>query len=579
MKMNFRQKLICNFLIIFTLFTAGVAVFEHRRARGLKTEALQERLDAYADEVSQYMLRHGSRAPLDSLLSLMPPQLRLTLMDRGGNVFFDNALADSIPPDNHADRPEIADAVACGHGIHIRTSASNRRPYLYYAKDNGRTTIIRVALPYDVKIQAFLQPDRAFLGFVIVLFLAGFALIFYIGNHYGRSIAKLRDFSVALHRNPGHEIVLPQFPKDELGEIGGQLVQDFNSIRESRKQLVQEREKLLMHIQTSAEGICFFNPDRTIAFYNGLFLQYYNMISDKPLSAGHTVLDETAFGQMKALPDNGSGENEYSETRIHRNGKEFLARLNIFPDESFEIILTDITAQEKTRRLKQEMTGNIAHELRTPVTSIRGFLEILLNRELDPSKSREYLERAYSQTKTLSELISDMSLLTQMDEKQEFSDSSGGVEIGRLLEKVQADTADALEAKKIRFVSEVPDDLRVRGNETLLYSVFRNLTDNVIRHAGEDIQLIVKVYEIKDGLVHFSFSDTGKGIADERHLNRLFERFYRVGEGRTRDTGGSGLGLAIVKNIILLHGGTITVRNRKEQGLEFMFTLPDNPLR
>ncbi len=233
-----------------------------------------------------------------------------------------------------------------------------------------------------------------------------------------------------------------------------------------------------------------------------------------------------------------------------------------------------IEIRDQTRRLKQEMTGNIAHELRTPVTSIRGFLEIVLsNKGLNREKREEYLHRAYGQTHTLSELISDMTLLARIDEKQgafEFVE----VAANQLLEKVRYDAAGALADKNIIFRTDIPEGLVLRGNESLLYSVFKNLTDNVIAHAGEDIQINITAVDKGGPMVRFTFADTGAGIPDETHLERLFERFYRVNDGRTRATGGSGLGLSIVKNTVELHGGTITVSNSQLGGLEFTFSLP-----
>jgi signal transduction histidine kinase len=131
-----------------------------------------------------------------------------------------------------------------------------------------------------------------------------------------------------------------------------------------------------------------------------------------------------------------------------------------------------------------------------------------------------------------------------------------------------------LEAKEIQVHSSLAPDLLVSGNENLLYSVFRNLIDNVINYAGENTTVQIKQYNQEDKFAYISFSDNGVGIKDQKHLSRLFERFYRVEEGRSRDTGGSGLGLSIVKNVILFHGGTISVRNVPAGGLEFLFSLP-----
>jgi signal transduction histidine kinase len=250
--------------------------------------------------------------------------------------------------------------------------------------------------------------------------------------------------------------------------------------------------------------------------------------------------------------------------------------MNVFEDKSFEVILVDVTESEKTKHLKQEMTGNIAHELRTPVTSIRGFLEILLNNNIAKEKRDEFLQRAFAQTQVLSELISDMSLLTKIDEKAQ-SLKFEKVEVSPLIMRVKADIATDLKQKNITFSSDVPEDLVISGNPTLLYSIFRNLSDNVVRHAGNNVDISIKMFEVKEKKAYFIFSDNGKGIEDERHLNRLFERFYRVHEGRTRDTGGSGLGLSIVKNAVIFHGGTISAKKGKEKGLEFLFSLALQP--
>jgi signal transduction histidine kinase len=229
--------------------------------------------------------------------------------------------------------------------------------------------------------------------------------------------------------------------------------------------------------------------------------------------------------------------------------------------------------KEKTRKLKQELTGNVAHELRTPVTSIRGYLETILEQRLDPEKERQFLQKAYRQTLMLSELIRDMSLLTKLEEPSGMFHLQP-VELAAVINKATLDLAPVLKAQGVEVVSGVPRDTLVRGNENLLYAVFRNLMENVVHHAGKNVKIIITQCGEDEGFLHFSFADTGVGIADERHLQRLFERFYRVTEGRTRDTGGTGLGLAIVKNSIAFHKGTITVQNRAAGGLEFLFSLP-----
>ncbi len=147
------------------------------------------------------------------------------------------------------------------------------------------------------------------------------------------------------------------------------------------------------------------------------------------------------------------------------------------------------------------------------------------------------------------------------------------VNLTQLFLKLKEEVSETLELKKADLNWQIPADLIIRGNSNLLYSLFRNLTDNALRYAGENISISIKLYSEDADFYYFSFHDTGTGIQDEHHLNRLFERFYRVNEGRTRESGGSGLGLSIVRNAVVFHKGKITVKNRREGGLEFLFSL------
>jgi two-component system OmpR family sensor kinase/two-component system phosphate regulon sensor histidine kinase PhoR len=235
------------------------------------------------------------------------------------------------------------------------------------------------------------------------------------------------------------------------------------------------------------------------------------------------------------------------------------------------VTIRDITKTEKTRLLKQEMTNNIAHELRTPVSSLRAYLETICDKQLPADKQRQFLERAYMQSVRLSELIEDVSLLSKIEEaSSQFPMEK--IDLHDLVDNVRIDLTDKLQENQIKFVSTLREHLYIHANYSLIYSIFRNLVDNSIKYAGKNIEIHIDNYtEDKDHL-YFSYYDTGKGI-DEQHLQRIFERFYRVDKGRTRDAGGSGLGLSIVKNAIMLHKGEIQARNRDGKGLEFLFSI------
>lgn len=566
MKFSYKQKLFLYFFVIFSLFTIGIYVFAQSQERKFRTEALEEKLDAYT-EITHLAIRKGQR--LDSVLTFFPMNMRLSLIDDQGVVQFDNAIDELELLDNHLERVEIVAAKLKGSGANIRTSSSNSVEYIYYSK-YFNDYYIRVALPYDVKVQQFIKSDNLFLYYIIALFIGMIVLINLVASRFGSTIKQLRDFVVS--SDDKEDVVLTQFPDDEFGEISEKIVDNYKQLKASKRKVSQEREKLLQHIQSSKEGVCFFSENYEVQFYNGLFIQYLNLLVENSNKKPTVVFSDPLFSSLNQFL-NSLEKNDFFETQIEKHGKTFSLRANVFEDKSFEIILNDITKEKKTQVLKQEMTGNIAHELRTPVTSIRGYLETVLNNDLEEEKERQFLGKAYNQSLFLSELIQDMGLITKMEEAPD-SFSFEPYPLVKVLEDIKSDLAMSLEQKDIHLKWDISDQIKIKSNRNLLYSIFRNLTDNVIRYAGENIEVFVSQYDEDDKYYYILYADNGKGIENEKHFTRLFERFYRINEGRSRDTGGSGLGLSIVRNALALHKGTITVKNRQGGGLEFLMKLP-----
>jgi signal transduction histidine kinase len=569
MKITYEQKLTLYFFMIFSLFTGVIILFEQSREAKFKTEALEEKLDAYAGVISASLRNDSTSVPaIERVSNLLPANLRITLIEQDGTVVYDNTVGEAIS-ENHAARPEIVLTKTKGSGSNIRTSATNKQKYLYYAR-RSNPYFIRVALPYDIQVKQFLKSDNLFLYYIMLLFIITLFLIHYVANRFGTSIKKLKEFALSDGTTPANARI--EFPEDELGEIGRKIIDNYEQLHRRKKELLLEREKLLQHVHTSGEGLCFFSSDRKVGFYNGLFIQYLNIITDEPASDPSVVFADASFKEVAGFIAGTDPAGNYYETQISKQGKHFNIRVNIFEDSSFELIINDISGQEKTHQLKQEMTSNIAHELRTPVTSIRGYLEIALEQALNKEKVRSFLAKAHEQTLVLTELIQDMSLITKIEEVP-LSFKKEEVRIEDLLQSLKEELGELLAEKNIRFEWKNIEQVVAPGNRNLLYSIFRNLLDNAIRYAGTDITVRVNKYNEEKDFYYFSFSDTGTGINGEHHLNRIFERFYRVNEGRTRDTGGSGLGLSIVKNAILFHKGTIVAKNRAGGGLEFLFKL------
>ena len=230
------------------------------------------------------------------------------------------------------------------------------------------------------------------------------------------------------------------------------------------------------------------------------------------------------------------------------------------------------TTRKEQDILKRQLTQNIAHELKTPVASIQGYLETIIdNPRISEDMKQQFLQRCYAQSERLTSLLRDISTLNRLDDGSDMIDFEA-VDITQMVSEIARETALERESHKMTFENLLPDQhIIVKGNRSLLYSVFRNLTDNAIAYAGEGRKITLSAKE-QGNKWHFIFCDNGQGVPTE-HLPRLFERFYRVDKGRSRKMGGTGLGLAIVKNAVLLHGGTIRVSNQLEGGLKFEFTL------
>ncbi|MBP3823647.1 MAG: hypothetical protein J6I36_09610 [Bacteroidaceae bacterium] len=226
---------------------------------------------------------------------------------------------------------------------------------------------------------------------------------------------------------------------------------------------------------------------------------------------------------------------------------------------------------EKENQMRRELTQNIAHELKTPVASILGYTETILeNPTIGEDTRQQFILRTHSQAQRLTALLQDISTLNKMDYAPEMLRSER-VDIAVLFADIVQETALAMQQRRMTLLNYLPQDIIVQGNPSLLYSIFRNLVDNAIAHAGPFTTIEVRANR-EGQFWHFQLKDNGIGIP-QQHLKRIFERFYRIDKGRSRAMGGTGLGLSIVKNAVLLHGGTITASSPQTGGATFDFTI------
>lgn len=581
MRLTYKKKIFLYFMLVFTIFTIIIVAVQQNREKTYKAESFKTGLNAYSEVISNYIQDHHllSGRHIDSLnniLPLLPKDLRVTVINRQGEVLFDNDVDSVKEVDNHLNRPEIAKSLSSGSGNHIRKSITVGTTYYYYARYFA-PYFVRVALPYDTSVKDTLKADDIFTYFILLLFFTALISLLYLADRFGKAVSGLNDFiSSAENNDPDYDRI--KFPETELGEIGNKIVVNYKMLEESKNQLNMEKEKILRHFHHSDEGICIFSADHKKIYANTHFIQYLNTITDEPIFDVELIYTIQEFKALKKFLAENTPVNPTAKSipiwqgKITKNGKHYAVKLLIFYDNSYEILLNNISSSEKNRLLKQEMTNNIAHELKTPVSSIRGYIETILEQsELTPDKQKFFLERAYTQVLRLSDLIRDVALITKTEEASDLFQKET-INIHETVSEVVTDLEIPLKNNSITVENCINSDVEIEGNHTLLYSIFRNLIDNTISYAGETVTIRIGDYTEDSEFYYFSYYDTGRGV-DEEHLERIFDRFYRINPGRSRKTGGSGLGLSIVKNAVLFHKGQISAKNRKDGGLEFIFSL------
>ena len=459
------------------------------------------------------------------------PDLRLTIISvKDGAVLFDSRDDGKRLYESHLQRPEVVDAIACGTGYEKRKSSlPPNDEYMYTATYNKNFDfVVRSAVPYDVHFGNIYPFDRHLLWFEILITL-GFLVILY----------------------------------NLLRRMGASQL---------------AKEKLLAHLRIAQEGLAVFDKRRRLILANKLFCAYCDLIPSRHLAKTEDIIYQPEFYNVRMFlekNENTSGSNEpcFSD-KIEKDGRTYSVRCVCFSDKSFEISINDTTRIEAQTQLKQQLTQNIAHEFKTPVCSIQGYLETILANypdKLSDDQLKHFLQRCYSQSSRLNNLVKDMSQLMEMSGNSQYIEKEQ-VNLAAVVRNLLQEINNRLQEQHITVENALPEVLLLNANPSMLYSIFRNLFDNAISYAGNNSTIKLNCYRSDSEFYYFSFSDNGSGVPEE-HLNRIFERFYRVDKGRSRKMGGTGLGLAIVKNAVILHDGTISARKSSGGGLEFVFTL------
>jgi signal transduction histidine kinase len=581
-KQSFRRKLFLYFFFIFAVFTLVILAFQYNREKEFRVEQLETTLNNITELTHQFIKRQGllesnNFRKIDSIKVLVPSAERITVINPKGKVLYDSYVSDYDNMENHINRQELREAISSDFGASIRKSATTGISYYYYARFYSNY-YVRTAIVYNVDVKNFLETEKLFLFFIAAIFIVLWIVLLAITKKLGETITKLKDFVVKLYsEKETHDNI--SFPNDEFGIISRQIVNIYKDLKMTKDQLQIEKDKIFGHLHALDEGVAFFSSKKKKILTNNHFIQYVNILSEAATISSEKIFKIEELKSITRFIQEQLDSNEEirpenlpkHEINIQKGSKYFNVLCIVFVDRSFEIMISDITRLEKRRLMKQQMTSNIAHELKTPVASVMGYIETLMRNNITEDKKRYFIKKAFAQAQRLDELISDISVLNKIEESKEHFIFEK-LNLLEVVNNVADNLYHQLEEKKIKLSVSINPEITINGNRSLLFSVFLNLMDNAIKYAGDNIDLTISNYLEDKNYAYLSFRDNGTGIKEE-HLPRVFERFYRVDSGRSRKTGGTGLGLAIVKNAIQLHMGEISVRNHPDGGLEFLFTI------
>lgn len=517
-------------------------------------------LSSYGDVLLNYLNSNGE----ECVNSILIKDYRITLIDADGSVIFEsNPELNKEEMDNHTNRSEIQQAIEKGVGSGPRYSASEKKMVYYYAVKMDNGNILRVAK----EVKSIFHLYYAMIIIIVILAIYVLLVSVFISNRFAKKI--LAPFNAEFKNKENIYYELRPF----VDTIASQQ----RKIQHQIYDLQEAQDKTRTLISNMREGFIMLDVDKIILMENESVRKILKPVIMK--SEGKNILEVYDNDNIiDAVNKAAKGKSCSDEVSINKKIIKLYANPVFSGGELVGIIclLLDVTAQRRTEKLRQEFTANVTHELKTPLTSISGYAEMIENGMVSKTEDMQrFAGRIHKEAGRLIALIGDIMKLSKMDDKAYQVE---GVKKVSLKDMVN-ESVELLEmtAKKnnITIYTEL-EEITCIGNETQLYELVFNLCDNAVRYNKPNGSVYIKLIRQNENAV-LQVKDTGIGI-EKKHQDRIFERFYRVDKSRSKETGGTGLGLAIVKHIAELHNAEITVESEIDKGTTITVTFYSNKI-
>lgn len=516
----------------------------------------------YAVKLVDYQLdeSHDLKAQVDALNPLAyNDQTRLTVIDTNGEVLADSGSEEI--DENHKGREEVKQALSEGVGYATRYSSTVKRNMLYVAVFN-KGYIVRLALPYNGifdNLPTLVRPlgVGAIVSLVIALFLS---------KRFANTLtAPIQDITTQVTKMKDYrELEFDSYKYDEFNIIASKLEEQAKTIHDTMKKLKSEQIKINGILDQMKEGFVLLDSDLTVLMVNRKAQKLYGHTIKLNCSIKDFIFDFKIINALDHLSD------EQQVVEVEKE-KEFYNCYVAKVDYGVTLLFVNITEQHNAMKMRQEFFSNVSHELKTPMTSIRGYSELLETGVInDKDASKKALDKIHDEVNNMSTLINDILMISRLENK-DVDVIKHPVHLTPLVDEI-IDTMQVEIDKKHLQVDKELEDITYTSNHQHMHQLLSNLITNAIKYNVDGGKIIIKSYQFGRNII-IEVSDTGRGIS-KIDQGRVFERFFRCDQGRDKETGGTGLGLAIVKHIVQYYQGNITLTSKLHEGTTFKVTLP-----
>lgn len=565
--------IIAGFFIAFSL-VAHLVQLQSRQAFTHRLDAIVTLLKTQTQAMEQNPQAFAVSAGRQ--LAQTEQTLRITVIDATGTVVGDSAATDAtaLPAETHRNRSELQQAQTQSIGYDLRTSATTGIAYYYAAARAENGYFVRVALPAS-QLQS--AAARIWLCAMVASAISSAVVLLLTWWVLYLCAKPLRQLSAAAQQMAqGETVSLPPAGTDEIGRLSGALQHMSNHTRQAVEELQHQQHQLESVLQGMRDGVLAVDMQNNILFLNDsarALLGVSSLQTGKAFEGSLLVSKVAAFVQQ-TLQQNSARH----DTIAVSEGVQGERILTVYAtpiqnknETAVLAVITDITHVSHLEQLRSEFVANVTHELKTPLTSIRGSIELLKSANRDEETCNYFYDVLDIEAERLHHLIDDMLVLSQIENaRPEQSDQR--CDVAHEITQTVARLAPIAEKLQVTLQTQLQSGIFVACSATRLQQMLGNLIENAIKYNQQSGTVFITA-EIVRQMAVIRIQDTGIGIAEE-HFPRLFERFYRVDASRSRAIGGTGLGLSIVKHLAVLYGGEISVESTVGKGTTFTVRLP-----